>query len=444
MKLTLIDRFDTPLRRANLVDGHLRDVDVPAEITFGDEFVLLGHDPLPESVLSGDRFEVKTYWRALQPGGPDYGLTVNVVDAEGYRWSGADIRPPRWHRTPPPAREWPPDQYAILALSVPLLPGTPPGDYTIEIVAFDQDTLSPLTAHDAGGPALGPSLVLGRIAVTAPRSANSDELGIRNQLDVSLGPLTLLGADFDRDQAAPGDPVLLTTFWRAEEQPAEDLSFRLTLQTVGGPAVAEYDLPPTVSWHPTSAWEAGDVWRGQHLIHLPAVLDTGDYAWALALVPSPDPLVSLSSISIAAPDRTFTPPTPQHPVDVTLGDVATLLGFDLEPETVRPGDTVTVTLFWRAEAESHTSYNVFLHLIGSDGALVAQSDGVPANWARPTTGWLPGEFITDMRTLAIPPTVPLGDYTLSTGLYVPGGERLISSDGADVIKLVGVTIVGEK
>ncbi|MDY6878411.1 MAG: hypothetical protein SWK90_19710, partial [Chloroflexota bacterium] len=225
-KLALIDRLDTPLRRANLVDGQLRDVDVPTEITFGDEFFLLGYDTLQQdSIPSDGQLEIRTYWQALQSGGPDYGITVNVVDTEGHRWNGPDTLPPRWHRPPPPVGGWPPDQYAVVALSVPLLSGTPPGTYTVQLVAFDRDTLAPLTAHDADGRALGPALPLGQIAVTTPRRpADPETLDIRHRLDAPLGPLTLLGADFDRDQAAPGDPVLLTTFWHADQQPAQDLT----------------------------------------------------------------------------------------------------------------------------------------------------------------------------------------------------------------------------
>ena len=437
-KLALIDRFDTPLRRANLVDGSLRDVDVPAEITFGDEFVLLGHDALPESIASGERFEVKTYWRALQPGGPDYGVTVNVVDTEGHRWNGSDIRPPRWHRTPPPVWEWPPDQYAIVALSVPLLPGTPPGDYTIEIVAFDQDTLAPLTAHDADGRALGPALPLGQIAVAAPRRpANPDTLGIRHRLDVSLGPLTLLGADLDRDEAAPGDPVLLTTFWRAGQQPADDLTFHLALLAPDGSTAAEYDLPLTVPWHPTSAWQPGDVWRGQHFLYLPAALDSAIYTWTVQLAQSPSHPVT--QLSVTAPDRIFTPPPVDIETNTRLGNVATLVGAN-HPITQSPNHPISITLVWRAEAETNVSYHVFLHLIGPDGALVAQSDGIPANWTRPTTGWLPGEYITDAHTLTIPPDAPAGDYILYAGLYVPDGERVTTPDGSDAILLTTIQV----
>ena len=440
-KLALVDRFDTPLRRNNLVADRLRGVDVPTGITFGDEFVLLGHDGLPDSVSSGERFEVTTYWRALQPGGPNYGVTVHVVDAQGQRWHGPDVRTPRWHRTPPPVQEWPPDQYAIVALFVPLLPGIPPGTYTVEAVAFERDTLAPLTAHDAEGRALGPALPLGQVTITAPRRPpDPDALGIHRRFDIPLGPLTLLGADFDRDQAAPGDPILLTTFWRADEQPTEDLAVHLALLAPDGSPAAEYDLPPTVSWHPTSAWQPDDVWRGQHILHLPADMDSGDYTWHLRL--SHTPTHPISQLSITAPDRTFTSPPVDIETETHLGDVVTLRGATLQPETrtLQPGTSLTTTLVWRAEEQTSTSYHVFLHLIGPDGTLVAQSDGIPADWTRPTTGWLPGEYVTDARALTIPSEAPAGDYILSVGLYIPGGARLAAPDGTDAVALTTITV----
>jgi hypothetical protein len=107
---------------------------------------------------------------------------------------------------------------------------------------------------------------------------------------------------------------------------------------------------------------------------------------------------------------------------------------------LKPGDFLTVTLVWRAEDTSSTPYHAFLHLLGPDGTLVAQSDGIPANWTRPTTGWLPGETITDVRVLPVPSDVPAGGYTLSAGLYVPGGGRLTATNGTDAVHLITVTV----
>ena len=71
---------------------------------------------------------------------------------------------------------------------------------------------------------------------------------------------------------------------------------------------------------------------------------------------------------------------------------------------------------------------------------MAQSDGIPANWTRPTTGWLPGEYVTDARVLTLPADAPAGEYSLFAGLYVPGGERLTAPDGSDAIPLTTITV----
>jgi hypothetical protein len=286
-------------------------------------------------------------------------------------------------------------------------------------------------------------LDLGSIAVTAPRRpATPDELDVPHRLDAPLGPLTLLGADLDRHQAAPGDPVLLTTFWRADGQPTQDLSVHLALRTPDGSPAAEYDLPPTAPWHPTATWQPGDVWRGQHILHLPAHLDSGDHTWYLTLLPISSSTRLPTPLTITAPDRTFIPPPVDIETDARLGAVITLLGATLQPGThdLTPGAPLTITLVWRAEEQTPTSYHVFLHLVGPDGTLIAQSDGIPADWTRPTTGWLPGEYVADTRTLTIPPETPAGDYALSAGLYVPGGERLAAPDGSDAIPLTTITL----
>jgi hypothetical protein len=90
-----------------------------------------------------------------------------------------------------------------------------------------------------------------------------------------------------------------------------------------------------------------------------------------------------------------------------------------------------------------TSYHVFLHLLGPDGTLVTQSDGVPADWRRRTTGWLPGEFVVETRTLTLPTDAPLGEYTLWAGMYDPvTGDRLTTSEFPDGRVRLGTVPVG--
>src|SRR5690606_13303833 len=117
------------------------------------------------------------------------------------------------------------------------------------------------------------------------------------------------------------------------------------------------------------------------------------------------------------------------PLDVSLntrlGDVVTLAGASWQPAILSPGGNLDVTLVWRSEAETATSYQVFLHLLGPEGTVISQSDGEPAGWTRPTSGWLPGEIIVDERRLALPAELAAGEYTLLAGMYdAETGARL--------------------
>jgi hypothetical protein len=147
-------------------------------------------------------------------------------------------------------------------------------------------------------------------------------------------------------------------------------------------------------------------------------------------------------LKIDAPGRTFAPPPMDRELAAQVGDVATLVGasFEPDPSKIGPGETLTTTLLWRAESLTHDSYHVFLHLIGPNGKLLDQSDGIPSSWSRPTTGWLPGEYITDLRSLTVPDEAPRGPYTLFAGLYVPGGKRLVTPGGADATQVLTITL----
>jgi len=71
-------------------------------------------------------------------------------------------------------------------------------------------------------------------------------------------------------------------------------------------------------------------------------------------------------------------------------------------------------------------YSVFVHVIDERGQMVSQQDKVPGiRGKQPTTGWLPGEVITDPIELTMPPSLPPGRYILRLGLYLPpNGARL--------------------
>jgi hypothetical protein len=135
-----------------------------------------------------------------------------------------------------------------------------------------------------------------------------------------------------------------------------------------------------------------------------------------------------------------------NPVDVNLDGDLSLVCFGQSQETVYPGDPLTVTLTWRAQAAVAQDYKVFVHLMDSNGHLAAQHDAEPDRWGYPTSQWVPGALVRDVHPLSIPPDILPGTYYIQTGMYLEETlERLPVSDSSepsrDNIVMVGTVEV---
>jgi hypothetical protein len=136
-----------------------------------------------------------------------------------------------------------------------------------------------------------------------------------------------------------------------------------------------------------------------------------------------------------AGERTLIP-SPDHQVDVTFGDTIRLLGYSLDAETARPGDTRYLILYWQALSPLEQDFTAFTHLLGgqnpaTNGPLWAGHDSQPDGGHYPTSAWQPGEIILDVHPLTIPGDAPPGDYQLEAGLYLLATmERLPAVDAA--------------
>jgi hypothetical protein len=437
----IIDRTDSPFRRPGLQPGStLPGIEHPLSQRYADGMLLIGYDQDREAIRGDSMLRVDLYLGAYAQPGARYQTVMHLVGPDGMRWSQPDSFHPRGYTACPFTTIWSPDVYALDSHEIEPLPGTPPGTYDVVLTVFDEDTLAALSPLNDEGRPLAPTLTLGQITLTRPR--HPAQISDDNPLDLPLDEFTLLTADFDRVEAAPGDPVLFVTHWRADERPTEDVTLHLTLLALDGSPAARYDLPLSAKHYPTSGWQPGDVWRGQSVVHLPADLADGPHTWTIRLPSTQEH--TLAQIDITAPPHVFDLPALSNSLSATLGDTATLVGFDVAPQPAHPGDTLAVTLAWRAEGSPTTSYHVFLHLIGPQGQMVAQSDGIPAGWSRPTTGWIPGEYVLDEHTLVIPPDAPTTTLTLLAGLYDPdSGTRLTDAVGVDAIQLTTVSVEGQ-
>jgi hypothetical protein len=114
---------------------------------------------------------------------------------------------------------------------------------------------------------------------------------------------------------------------------------------------------------------------------------------------------------------------------VNLGDVILLDEIELLQSRVRPGETLAVSLHWRALEVVTTRYVVFIHLLGPAGGLVAQDDREPVNGLQPTNTWTPGVSLWDLRQVYIPAGTAPGVYQLRTGMYTEQGRLEVVDPG---------------
>jgi len=134
------------------------------------------------------------------------------------------------------------------------------------------------------------------------------------------------------------------------------------------------------------------------------------------------------------PGASVDPVIPRR-VNARLGDTLWLVGYRLATasttastrggarggaqDEVAPGDTLLLTLYWRAEEPVERNYTVFAHLQGADGRLVAQQDNPPMRGTRPTSVWEVGTVVEDPYEIRVPLNTPSRDYVLSVGMYDP-------------------------
>jgi hypothetical protein len=113
----------------------------------------------------------------------------------------------------------------------------------------------------------------------------------------------------------------------------------------------------------------------------------------------------------------FNPPPIQ--TAVTFGDELKLVGYELSPTAVQPGDPLWVTLEWDVRQPITRNWSIFVHL--NDPVLerpIAQRDMFHGQGLRPTSLLSPGEHIVTRHLLTVPDTaVAPVELALTVGLY---------------------------
>jgi hypothetical protein len=108
---------------------------------------------------------------------------------------------------------------------------------------------------------------------------------------------------------------------------------------------------------------------------------------------------------------------PLHPREVELAGVMRLVGYDQSSSSARPGESLTITLYWQPQSEIDFDYSSYVHLVTEAGRGITQSDHQLGGEYYPTSLWRPGEVLRDSHVLTIPQDVAPGVYRLVSGMY---------------------------
>ena len=432
IKAIYIDKHDTLYRYSHFNGSSIVGIDHPANTNFGNQLILMGADN-PTDVGMGSTIDVVLYWRAINKLDKEYSTSVQLVDTLGFVVGQADNQhPDNW-----PTTLWDVQGYARDTHHLAIYPGTPPGQYMLRVIVYpygQPDKNVPIL--DSTGSIISTSFNAGMITITRG-NLSIDPTAIRPQTHVNTvmgNGISLIGFDWTTHSAQTGDQVPLTLYWQVLETPSRDFSAYVTFITSSTEdSKASVDIP-LVSNYATSLWRSGDIWRAAHKLVIPAQLSTGQYTMAIQLENGATS-TTLGTLTITAPSHIMNPPIITQSQTAQFSNIAELIGYDVSPH-IQPGNTMTLTLIWKALEPTATSYKVFVHLLDANGRLIASDDRVPAMWQRPTTSWVTGEYIVDLHELQIAPNTPAQSANIEIGLYDEiGQQRLLLTNGANGLLL---------
>jgi 4-amino-4-deoxy-L-arabinose transferase-like glycosyltransferase len=285
-------------------------------------------------------------------------------------------------------------------------------------------------------------------AFSRPRPLTEAQIAaIPNPMDVEFdGVARLLGYEIASTTVEPGGTVAVTVYWQALARTDLHHAIFVHLLSDTGVMVAQRDTYPGLGRYPSTAWEPGLVFADTYRVHVPETAYTPDTGYIqvgiYAIAPPGNPrlvtpdgrnAVRLEAVEVLPVEGEF-----PNALEANFGGKAALVGYELDRRVACPGETIRLTLYWRALALFERNYGVFAHVLGEDDQRWAWSDGWPVQGNAPTRTWEPGQIIEDVHELKIGETTPPGFYDIEVGMSAKDVGRLpvLAEDGHQLGKRV--------
>ena len=422
----------------------------PVSSNFGSQIALTGvaYGGPPEQGSSGSTEEEGTIlpsgsdawvvlqWEALATPPRNYKVGVYLVDRQGRLAGQVDkvLLSNDLHLT----SEWKMGRKEMDYYTLPSLPATPPGEYNMEVVVYDAETIERLTIFDKQEGTTKSGVTVGTLQIIkslVPPRVEPMQRFVATEGDLAPA-IRLLGYDLPVRAVSPGQAVSVALYWQALQDVQRDFLLSLGLKDSKGVVRIEHKARPVDDTYPTSEWDEGEILRDWHDLALPPDMPEGVYQLSVGVLEAEELLgeAVLGQIQVRGRPHQFTIPDIQYPMDARLGKGARFLGYDLSTHEVVAGGTLQLTLYWQALKEVRGSYTVFTHLLDAKNEIRGQRDSIPSQGEAPTTSWVEGEVIIDEYEITLDSEAPSGEYVIEIGMYdASTGQRLpVFSDGEDL------------
>ena len=262
--------------------------------------------------------------------------------------------------------------------------------------------------------------------------------------------------------AEPGKPLHVQLFWAVDQTGPDQVGVLLRLVDGEGHLVGQGEECPFNGLYPMWQWQSGLLLSDEHELPIWPGTPPGTYQVELVLVSRPDgcaggsgePILPLGAplqaqrgervlLGAVSVGRAETSPSQ---AELNIGqrhrarfDGLVLLGSDLAPAELKPGDPLDVTLYWEAKRDALPDARLRVRLVDSAGEIRQEAIIRPAGDAYPTDQWLAGDRFRGQFRLLLPEGTPAGRYQLE---LVPESPLQPTGVWATLRRWFGATDIG--
>ena len=260
-------------------------IEHPLAVNLGGQVRLNGYTLDNPVVEAGGILQLNLFWEATNVIQRRYKVFTHVIDESGHLVGQRDAEPGGGRNLTDTWRE---GQQVLDRYGLPIQPGTPPGEYLVEVGMYSlEDGLRLPVVRN--GQVVDDRVILQKVRVIRPQAPPPPAaLDMQRPHLIQGANLQVLGYSFGPLGSAfegapwyqPGQAVELVLFWKAIEPPGDVQS---TLRIVDGAGRVRWEerRQPVDGRYPMREWQAGEVVRDSVHLRLPADLKPGQYRFLI-------------------------------------------------------------------------------------------------------------------------------------------------------------------